>query len=91
MTERSELIRSGNRFIQMMAEGVTVKAMMRDFGLSHSGVWKAINAARDARSAATAPEPDPPDIPWYRLTPREIGMLHMIRDEIRAADRLAER
>lgn len=89
MTERSELIRTGNQFLRLKAEGVSVKTLMHEFGLSHSGVWTAISAARDARALGV--EPEAADIPWYRLTPREIGVLHLIRDEIRAADRMAER
>jgi hypothetical protein len=83
MTEQSDLIRSGNRFLQLMADGGKAKVIARDAGLPIWHFWKAVNAARDA-----AAPPIAADV-ITSLSLADIRMLHAIRDEIRAADRRA--
>jgi hypothetical protein len=88
MTTQSDLVRTGNRFLQLMADGVPVKDIMSEAGLKRYRFNQAVAAAREARKASVRPiEPEPvADVAWYCLTAPEIRMLHAIRDEIRAAD-----
>jgi hypothetical protein len=101
MTEQSDLIRSGNRFLQLMADGGKAKVIARDAGLPIWHFWKAVNAARDAAAPPIAADvislherhygrPSKPDPEVaFRLSLADIRILHAIRDEIRAADRRA--
>lgn len=101
MSADPEKIALGNRLLILRDQGMTGQAIAEREGISFSQVWAAIRVARDAKAAevrereaggiapALRETREAAEVPWFRLTEPDKRMLHKIRDEIQAADRMA--
>lgn len=93
MSDRSDLIRTGKRFLQMIADGYFPKEIMRDNGVSHYAFWKAVTAAREA--AAPTPPAAPPQpvvdpdarAAWSYCDGELLDLVRQTRREMEAAQR----
>lgn len=96
MTERrsrAEIVRLGNRYLEMMAGGDSASDVAARYSVPTWRLWADVNVARAERVNPTVdalPEPVwPVNRLWNKLTAGDIRMLHAIRDEIKAADAMA--
>jgi hypothetical protein len=89
---KPELIRTGNRFLKIMADGEKPKQIMAAEGLSHWAFWKAVYTARDAKSpdkplTLSAPRETDPNsrAPWSYCDGELLNLVHEIKAEMEIA------
>lgn len=93
MSSHAELIRTGNRFLQMMAEGEKPKQIMAAVGVTHYMFFRAVRLAREAKFLDKPPilstlrkaDPNSPRAPWSYCDGELLDLVHEIKAEMKMA------